>query len=240
MDENEYTSTQEAEEVQETTAPAEADEAVEEAWNAADQPRETGGETEEIEGKPTVAQAEDGMELKYMGELRRVGREEAVTLAQKGMDYERIRAERDELRSFRMSAAPAAELVDALAVQSGMSTEDYLEHCRRELPSVFAGETGQSREETVRTQRKEREVSDFLSDFPNVKPEEIPGEVWEQVAAGKSLSLAYSLHRSKSMERELSAKAQDQRNRQRTAGTLSRSAPSQSGDLISMWWNAEA
>lgn len=39
-----------------------------------------------------------------------------------------------------------------------------------------------------------RDVAAFHSLFPDVKAEEIPGEVWERVEGGESLTAAYAVH----------------------------------------------
>jgi hypothetical protein len=45
--------------------------------------------------------------LKHLDEVRTVGRDEVVKLAQQGMDYERVRSERDQLRKYREEIGPA-------------------------------------------------------------------------------------------------------------------------------------
>ncbi len=70
--------------------------------------------------------------LKYLGEEKSVSREEAVALAQKGMDYDRIRTERDGLRQYRQEADPALGLVKGYAERNGMSVPDYIDYCRKQ------------------------------------------------------------------------------------------------------------
>lgn len=81
------------------------------------------------------------------------------------------------------------------------------------------------------------ELSEFLEAFPEVKGEELPPEVWQAVAAGKNLTLAYSLNRNQALERELAARRQAEQNRQRSTGSLARNAPGTAEDLIAAWWN---
>lgn len=237
----------------ETTADAEMDAAWETAdqpsaamppygWSVppagADQPSEqeyAEQEPDEVEAAPDQAAVQDReeLELKYMGETRRVAREEAVALAQKGMDYDRIRLERDELREYRGAALPALELVERLARQSGMSTDAYLDYCQQEMPDAQQG--GDWRESTRKDARK-RDMRDFISDFPDVKPESIPTEVWSAVAGGRSLTTAYSAHRIRELEAALGAREQQGRNRERAMGSMLESASGDGGDLISKWW----
>ena len=216
----------------ETTAGAAED--LSAAWEAADQPpvREP---QEEPEPAPAPAPAPEGLELKYMGEVRQVPREEAVALAQKGMDYDRIRAERDELRGFRAQAAPALELMEGMARRSGMSTEAFLERCRE--TALPGGTQSGDWEERMRSEALDRDMRDFVSDYPDVKAEDIPKEVWEMVAGGKSLTGAYQLHRIRTLESRLAAGEQDRRSRRTAMGSMAQSASGDSGDLISRWWN---
>ena len=74
-------------------------ETVDLAWEEPDQPRNGQGH-EEDPGLPRAegAKGEETFPLKYMDEIRTVNREEVTTLAQKGMDYDRVRSERDQLR----------------------------------------------------------------------------------------------------------------------------------------------
>lgn len=53
-----------------------------------------------IEGevKPEQVQVQESFTLKHNGKLSEVGRDELIVLAQKGLDYDRIRRDRDECR----------------------------------------------------------------------------------------------------------------------------------------------
>lgn len=87
------------------------------------------------EGKPS-----DGRQTSYQGEsftLRHlddppvtVDREGVVRLAQQGLDYERVRTERDQLREYRSQADPALNVLKAFAEKSGMTLEEYVDYCR--------------------------------------------------------------------------------------------------------------
>lgn len=56
-------------------------------------------ETEEelSDDTPEIEPAIDQFELKHLGEIKKVTRDEVIALAQKGMDYDRIRGRLDEL-----------------------------------------------------------------------------------------------------------------------------------------------
>ena len=105
--------------------------------DGADQPQEEqpAGEADADQGgqeKAEQANQPETFTLKYLGEEKSVSREEAVALAQKGMDYDRIRTERDELRQYRQEADPALGLVKGYAERNGMSVPDYIDYCRKQ------------------------------------------------------------------------------------------------------------
>ena len=76
--------------------------------------------------------APESFTLKHLDETRTVGKDEVVQLAQKGMDYDRIRTERDELRQYRQEADPALSLVKSYAQKNGMDIPAYIDYCRRQ------------------------------------------------------------------------------------------------------------
>ena len=63
---------------------------------------------DEWEENAEPAEAEEAFTLKYMGEERTVGREEALALAQKGMDYDRIRGRYERLKTTALSGGDEA------------------------------------------------------------------------------------------------------------------------------------
>jgi hypothetical protein len=90
--------------------------------DGADQPDGEGAgedKPEETDAQPEPKPGADTLELKYMGETKTVGKEEAVVLAQKGLDYDRIRQERDsmsaELEGLRADKNRLTEYEDFLS-----------------------------------------------------------------------------------------------------------------------------
>lgn len=70
--------------------------------------------------------------LKRMGETRQVSREDLISMAQKGWDYDTVKQERDQLRQYRQEADPALELVKTAAAESGMDVAGYINWCRQQ------------------------------------------------------------------------------------------------------------
>ena len=89
-------------------------------------------EVKEADEKQAEADQPLTFTLKHLDEVKTVGKDEIVKLAQQGMDYERIRTERDQLRDYRNEADPALNLVKAYAEQNGMTITDYVDFCRKQ------------------------------------------------------------------------------------------------------------
>ncbi len=104
----------------------------------ADQPEvdeQTGDEPEEdsAEAQPESEDApkDDAyLTLKHMDETKTVTKDEAVQLAQKGMDYDRIRTERDELKAYRAEQQPVIDMIQKYAERNGMTIPEYIDFCR--------------------------------------------------------------------------------------------------------------
>lgn len=155
--------------------------------------------------------------LRYMDEVRQVGEADMVTLAQKGLDYDRIRTRYDESK-------PVMELVGGFAQRSGMSIPDYVAHirtqaklaqglsepeARREVELedreavVAAAEAQRMAQERVQqsaaaaqqreNERRMADIRRFQEKYPDVArdPQSIPQEVWESVRRGLSLVESY-------------------------------------------------
>lgn len=87
---------------------------------------------EEQDEKPAEADPPELFTLKNRDETRQVTREELISMAQKGWDYDTVRQERDQLRQYREEADPALLMVRGYAERSGMTVEQYLDLCRRQ------------------------------------------------------------------------------------------------------------
>lgn len=178
------------------------------------------GQTAETPGDPQTGTADQPRtwNLRHMDEERAVGEAEMVTLAQKGLDYDRIREKYD-------ASKPVMELFGQFAKEAGMSVGDYVSHIRTQAKqaaglseaearravsledreaSLAAREAEEAelraaRERAARTQsaaesRRQAEIAEFQKTFPDAarEPASIPKEVWADVRSGLSLVAAYS------------------------------------------------
>ena len=156
--------------------------------------------------------------LRHMDEVRQVGEADMVALAQKGLDYDRIRGKYDESK-------PVMELFGTFAKQAGMSVTDYLSYIRTQAKqasgmseaeakravdledreaAVSAKEAAEAQRQGAANQaaqaraaadaRRSADIAEFQKLFPDAAkdPKAIPQEVWANVRSGMSLVSAYS------------------------------------------------
>lgn len=211
---------------------------------------------EETPAEPGTTQeqkeeADQLFRLKHLDEERDYSREQVITLAQKGLDYDRIRARADELKSF----------VEFLAKQSGQTAEELMESTRA---TQLARDKGISLDEAkgqLRLQRREQELDareqalktreagdsererrqkDFLAFFRThgeVKAESIPAEVWDKVRRGESLTTAWTAYENAQLKAQLEAEKQNRKNAQRAAGSASSAGKAVKEDIWMTGWD---
>ena len=92
---------------------------------------------EESAGTSEEKPNNDTFELKYNKEIRRVNRDEVTELAQKGLNHDRILAQRDELQrengelhKFRQENESNLNLLNSAAELAGMSVSQFLNNIR--------------------------------------------------------------------------------------------------------------
>ena len=157
-------------------------------------------------------------ELRHMGEVRQANEAEMVALAQKGMDYDRIRSQYDEFK-------PVMEMVNRFANQQGLNTKDYISMLRTQAKQaeglseadarrsveledreavVAAAEAERQAQQDAMAQaqraeaeaasRRQADIQEFQQTFPEAAkdPNSIPPQVWADVRNGSSLVAAYA------------------------------------------------
>lgn len=215
---------------EEETEPASETEGAQSASDggAAETAAEAGAEAQTETTEQKADAPEKTWTLRHMDETKNVGEAEMVTLAQKGMDYDRIRAKYDESK-------PAMEILSIFAKQKGVSVADYVSFLRTEAKkadglseaearrsieledreaAVTAREAEQAAERqaaeqanaaaNAAAQRRKADIDEFAREYPDVarNPDAIPKEVWDAVAAGSSLTVAYAKYTAKQAREE--------------------------------------
>lgn len=152
--------------------------------------------------------------LRHLGETKSVGRDEVIALAQKGMDYDRIRGKLGDA-SRELEALRAGESFDP----------DPAERRRRDCESFV---------------KTFPEAADKLRRDKNA----IPAEVWDEVRRGASLTEAYAEHlrRSEAEKRESELtrlrSELERENARRSAGSAVSAGGDPPYDPISAGWNS--
>lgn len=206
-----------------------------ESHEKADQQKEEPVEEEEpTDDNPEPEGREEAdqptFDLKYMGEIKTVGREEVVTLAQKGLNYDRILGERDTAKAEVSRLQEYENFLQELAGPDNLSIEDLIDSTRAEVlakkegldPAVAlqrikldrdkrAFEAQKSKEQAdqrakqAEEERQQEDFRRFVQAYPGVKAQDIPAEVWEKVRGGVPLVTAYAQHENKQLREENAA-----------------------------------
>lgn len=207
---------------------------------------EQAAQTQQTE-EETVDARPQTWELRHMGEVRQANEAEMVALAQKGMDYDRVRSQYDEFK-------PVMEMVNRFANQQGLNTKDYISMLRaqakqaeglseadarrsveledREAVVAAAEAERQAQQDAMaQVQRAEAEadIQEFQQTFPEAAkdPNSIPPQVWADVRNGSSLVAAYARYAvqqarqdAADAKRETTSVLQNQRNAERSTGSM--------------------
>lgn len=194
------------------------------------EPEEGGGGTDKAEDK-TAEKETDQFTLKHLDETKTVSREEVVTLAQKGMDYDRLKAKSEErfmaLESEKKLAETRISIFDEIAKRGGFRDVDELvENIQAEQLAEQIGTDKETALKQVRLERKEKELLEkeqrlttektsrnkvdddaraFIDKHPSVDFNAIPKEVWDKVNSGESLLNAYDEFMTEKAKNELAA-----------------------------------
>ena len=236
------------EEESDDSNPAEADQP------EAGQAVENQAETEAAKPEAAEQDADQWLELRHMDDpVRKVSKDEARELAQKGLDYDRIRQERDTLKA---NSARYAEMENFLKEMQGdfASIEDFMDDTRARVKAEQEGipfddamravKEARTPKETPVQQPQYSPVDLFLMKYPTVKSEDIPASVWEEVGRTGDLLGAYerykadeTANRIKQLEQEIATLKNNNKNAARSAGSSKTSGGAQTKSLIASLWD---
>lgn len=232
----------------------------------AEAPAETKDGPTEEEAKPEAEDTDQYLELKHFDEVRKVGKDEAKVLAQKGLDYDNIRSERDNFRNERDTLKTENERLKEMEAflnevrgDQFSSIDDFMLDTRArmiaekngtkfedELASLKAKQAPKPKEEHKEPE-KPSPVDEFVRRFPEVKAEEIPESVWAEVRQTGDLVGAYVRHMEskkadeiQKLKDEIEILKQNAENAKRSAGS-SRSAGNKNNKstIAELWDNGE-
>lgn len=224
----------------------------------ADQPEadeaEKQTETEDEAGEE-AEDADQWLELKHMDdEPRKVSKEEAKVLAQKGLDYDRIREERDNLKANLPRYEEMEKFLQEM--QGDFATlEEFMDDTRARIKADAEGISYNDALAEVQSARKpapaqpssdgsQLNVDAFIQEYPDVKAEDIPASVWAEVRETGDLLSAYKKYdngkktdRIAELEREIETLKNNKKNSARSTGSSKSSGASSSKSLIASMWD---
>ena len=233
----------------ETESEAEADQQSAEPVEEETQPEET----EQPQGESSD---QDYLELKHFDEVRKVSKEEAKTLAQKGMDYDRIRGKlgdaENEISKLQKYESFLKEiqgdfksLEDLMmdtrarvkADKDGISYEDALKQVK-EANQQKAPEQPQVDESTIIQRIRKASFEEFAREHPDIKPSDIPKEVWDDLEKTNNLTASYSRYEAKKIKEENAVLKKNAENKARSIGSMkSAGNKSQRDEIDEMWYD---
>lgn len=197
--------------------------------------------------------------LNHMGQSVTISEADVPVLAQKAMDYDRVRASYDEAR-------PVMDLFRDFARQAGISVQEYVGRLRaqakqaqgmdeaearrvmeledREARMNAQEEADRARQEAARraqvarAQRQERinaDIQEFISVFPNAARDfqNIPREVWDAVNGGMSLVAAYARYTSTQAAENARVQAEEAARQEAVRAQNARNAAASTGSMKS-------
>ena len=161
------------------------------------------------------------IKVKFNHEEMELPYEEAVKHIQKGMNYDKVYEKVQALEND-----PRLGLINKLAEQSGMTSDEFISAVEEQqrlsdlndlvsnnIPEEFAQEILENRKfravyQAEQTEKQKQEqlqqtVKEFLTIYPDVKTNEIPQNVWDEVNQGKNLIDAYAKHENNTLKTRL-------------------------------------
>lgn len=212
-------------------------------------------------GETAPAQGEE-FTLRHLDDVVNVGRDKVVELAQKGLDYDRVREKlenaRDELARFRDWLTDAAGGQDIDEFRASLSAKARAERdgiTEQEARARIDLERAKHSGEPTPGDRRRREAREFAAAHPDVAaklvsdPGAIPDEVWRRVRAGESLLDAFEKHKAKAdaeassgrireLEQQLAGTRQAKTNAARSTGSMDSDGGDAGADPVAAGWNA--
>jgi hypothetical protein len=243
---------------------AEADQQEAEETEAVESKEQQAEEQAEPKQEAEEQGADQQFVLKHLGEVKTVNRDEVIALAQKGLDYDRkvekLTDENADYKEFLQELADInkldikqlmqttrARLLKTRMAQEGKEiseSEALLTVQKQETEKAQARAQAKQDEakkleeqkQAEAEQKKNADVARFVENFPNVKAEEIPQSVWEEVRKGADLTAAYARYQNAELKKEIEALKLNEKNRTRSTGSRKTAGASAAKDPFDDGW----
>jgi len=182
---------------------------------------------------PTDPTPPQTIKIKYNHEDKEIPYDEAVQHIQKGLNYDKVYERYNELANH-----PGLAYLNEIAQVNGVTVDQLVGHWKQQneqakldeliqnnIPEDVAREIIEGRKfrqqytqekMTAEQQRKQRGMyAEFMEKFPEVKPEDVPAEVWQEVNSGKPLVDAYTRHENQALKNRLAKMEETLQTRQK-------------------------
>jgi len=205
-----------------------------------DTPQETTETQKKTEGQETKEnqQTQENTGVEQQPAAGANGGVEKAFAARLAKMREQIEAElRQKYEAELNKHKPTLSYLEQKAQRLGLTVEQLIENDRKweeqqalndliqkNIPEEYAKEMLENRKfreqyqiEKQQREQKEKEQKmylEFLEAYPNVKPEEVPVEVWQEVAKGRNLLDAYIRYENQKLKAEMAKYQQQQQNQQ--------------------------
>ena len=184
-------------------------------------------------GGASASAASDGplYHVRYNGRDVALSLDELKTNAQKGLNYDHIKAENEQLRNL-----PAIAYLTQEAAEQHMSLQDYSAQLLREKQRVQLDtlvKQGMPRAQAKRylALMEEKQAADrqratrrpyeaFVDAYPDVRPEDIPSQVWQRFRTHGDLVRAYAQYENEQLRGQLLTLRQNSENAARRVGSV--------------------
>lgn len=161
-----------------------------------------------------TAQQPEGLEVTFLGEVRQLSREEAVSWAQRGMNAEHQQQQANARIAMLEAelAAPRAgstllPLMKAYAQATG-GTLEGLTQSMMEAVRAAGVNVEKPAESRYMREKAVQQWQDFMKAYPDIKDPklELAPEVWDAIKSGLSPRAAYIEHRQKGFDKTIADK----------------------------------
>ena len=210
-------------------------------------------ETEQTEGAEDKS-ADQRFTLKHLDEVKEVGRDEVISLAQKGMDYDR------KVPKLNKKIADYEEFLKELAEPGNLTIEELIDSTRARMLMSKEAREGREMSETdaifkvqkARAEKAQAEaeptqpetnltdehIQKFIAAYPNLKADDIPQSVWEETKITGDLLGAYTRHENAELKKRIYALETNKKNEKRSTGSRKTAGSGKARDAFDEGWDS--
>ena len=167
--------------------------------------------------------------VKYNGREMSLTLDELKTNAQKGLNYDHVKGELEGIK-----ASPMMKMLEKLSAEKQMTKEEFVMSLQenslalRRDALVNMGLSPNEAEKIAKLEARDERLSfekqkdkpyeEFAARFPEVKPEDIPNQVWQEFERCGSLVAAYISYENKRLTEKIAMLEKNEENKQKLIG----------------------